>query len=371
MDMNLNEALRSLPAGAAFRVANEARPPASYVFGQLLPEVPDYAYQAKSGNMTVRATMAGLAAMDSPYPESGSVEISTFSESTAKIANRVRLPEVALRRLQEMLMRLAISSTPTLEVIQREALNFLDKLIVQSHLDSFEYLRGQALTTGAIDWTFNGKRLLIDYGFPAANLLANRAGNDAYAGSASKFWTDIRSIQTKLRYNVRALILHSDTLDVILANSVNNVEVLAQNAGRYTLRRVVERNSANLASSDARDTIEVITYDLEGEIWDLANAGQTTRIPFMPKGKVLGVANNNASPYMVGQGSTPDPALSNALGYTHLAPTVEGGGMPGRWADVRTPDAEPWTLEGRGVSNGLPVIEGFDKVVVASTDMPA
>jgi hypothetical protein len=369
MDFNLSEAIRSLQAGAAFTVANQARPPASYLFATLLPERPDFSYQAKSGTMTVRATMAGLVGMDSPYPESGAVEVSTFDEATAKIANRVRLPEAALRRLQDMLMRLMLSGQPTNEVIQREALNFVDKLIVQSHLDVFEYLRGRALVNGQIDWTFNGKRLLVDYGVPTANKLTNRTGNDAYSGSASKFWDDMRSIQKLLRYNVRAFILHPETLDVILANQVNSLEVIAQNGPVYRVRRVVSRNAQNTPSSDARDTVELISYGLEGEVMDLANPGQTTKIPFMPKGKILGVAQNSGTTYMVGQGSTQMPEL--ALGYTHLAPTVEGGGRPGRWADVRTPDGEPWSLEGRGVSNGLPVIEAYDKIAIASTDMPA
>jgi hypothetical protein len=69
-------------------------------------------------------------------------------------------------------------------------------------------------------------------------------------------------------------------------------------------------------------------------------------------------------------GSTIDPAADMALGYTHIAPTVEGNGLPGRWADLGTPDERPWELRGRGVSNVLPVIENPDKLVVLHTEMP-
>jgi hypothetical protein len=182
-----------------------------------------------------------------------------------------------------------------------------------------------------------------------------------------------------LRYNVRAYILHPDTWDVILANGVNNIQVTSidntMGSGTATITRLVNRSAGSTTlltpSPDARETISLIRYGNEGEIFDPANPGKTIRIPFMPRGKLLAVANNTGSnAYVVGQGSTPAPEY--ALGYTHIAPTVEGGGMPGRWADVYTPQGEPWALEGRGVQNALPVIEAnyYDKLAVASTDMP-
>jgi hypothetical protein len=186
MNFDFSAALAALPEGAVFQVANRARPPANYLFATLLPERTSFDYQAKTGSMTVRTTMAGLVGMDSPYPEGGLVEVGAFTEETAKVANRVRLPEAALRQLQSVLMHLMLQNRPTVETMQREVLNFADKLIVQAHLDTFEWLRGKALVTGQINWTFNKKQLLVDYGIPAANLLTNRTGNDAYSGSASR-----------------------------------------------------------------------------------------------------------------------------------------------------------------------------------------
>jgi hypothetical protein len=113
--------------------------------------------------------------------------------------------------------------------------------------------------------------------------------------------------------------------------------------------------------------ITLIPYGLEGEIFDLANPGQTVTVPFMARGKVLFVGSETRPRFIIGEGSTPE--VQNALGYTHLAPTVEGGGRPGRWSRVYTPESEPWSLEAQGVSNGLPVIESPDRIVVASTDM--
>lgn len=368
MNFNFAQALAALPADAAFQIANEARPPASYLFATLLPERPVYDYQAKSGSMTVRTTMAGLAAMDSPYPEGGLIEVETFSENTAKVANRVRLPESALRQLQNMVKELMLNNQPTLQVLQNEALNFVDKLIVQAHLDSFEWLRGQALVTGGIDWTFNKKRLLVDYGIPSDNFLTNRTGNDKYSGSSSYFWADVRSARKLLKRSIRAAIAHPDTIDDIIYNDANTIWNVVDNGSVVTItRRAGGTSTGDQAEQSEQYRISLIPYGLEGEIMDLANPGQTTTVPFMPRGKVLFIGNEARPRYIVGEGSTPE--IQNALGYTHLAPTVEGGGRPGRWSRVYTPEQEPWALEAQGVSNGLPVIENVNLIVVASTDM--
>jgi hypothetical protein len=369
MNFNFSQALAALPTGAAFMVANQARPPAAYLFATLLPERNSYDYQAKSGSMTVRTTMAGLAAMDSPYAEGGVIDVQTFTEETAKIANRVRLPESALRQLQNMLMHMMINNQPTLETLQSEALNFVDKLIVQAHLDTFEYLRGQALVTGAINWTFNKKTLSVDYGIPAANKLTARTGSgNSYYGTTSKWWDDVKLARKQLKRQIRAVILHPDTLDDIVYNSVNAIGQITDNNGVITITRRAggTDTSPNLDQNELY-RINLIPYGYEGEIFDLANPGQTTKVPFMPRGKVVFVGTDARPRYVVGEGSTME--APEALGYTHLGPTVEGGGRPGRWADVYTPEQEPWALEGRGVSNGLPVIEAPERVVISTTDM--
>lgn len=368
MNFNFAQALAALPTDAAFQVANQARAPQDYLFATFLPERPVYDYQAKSGSMTVRTTMAGLAAMDSPYPEGGMIEVDTFSESTAKIANKVRLPEEALRQLQNMVKELMLNNQPTLDVLQNEALNFVDKLIVQAHLDTFEWLRGKALVTGAIDWTFNKKNLLVSYGVPAANFLTSRSGNDAYSGSTSKFWTDVRGARRALKRSIRAAIAHPDTIDDIVYNDANAIWNVVDNGSAVTItRRAGGSSSGTQAEQSEQYRITLIPYGLEGEIMDLANPGQTTTVPFMPRGKVLFIGNEARPRFIVGEGSTQE--VQNALGYTHLAPTVEGGGRPGRWARVYTPEQEPWALEAQGVSNGLPVIESPNLIVVATTTM--
>ncbi len=372
MNFNFAEAIESLGADAAFMIASEAQPPAAYLFNTILPERNEPGYTVKAADMTVRATMAGLTGMDSPYAPGGIVELSTFLEETAKITNQVALSEANLRRLQAIVMQMTANGAMDNDYLVNEALNFLEKVILQAHLDRAEWLRGQALVNGSIDWTFNKINLEVSYGIPAANILTNRTSNDQWDGSASKFWTDIRLLHEALRYNVRAFIVHPDTLWAVLNNDVNKAEVLRQEAfsngmSRVAIRRLV--GDIDRPSMDARDTVELIAYGGEGEIVDLSNPGQTVTVPFMPSGKILAVGNNNRSGYRVGEGSTNDPVDDKALGYTHIAPTVEGGGRPGRWAQLYTPENLPMQLHGRGVSNLLPVIEAPKKIAIASSTL--
>lgn len=367
MFFNFSQALAELPEDAAVRIANEARPPASYLFAQLLPEIPDFSYTAESGSMTVRTTMAPMVALDSPYPESGMIESESFSEGILKLANRTRLQEVVIRRLQALLRELQLNERPTTPSIQNTALNFVDKMIVQAHLDRTEWLRGQALQTGLINWTMGKKTVNVNYGIPTANIFAQRTGTAAYDGSASQFWTDIRLIRKKLKGDVRAIIAHPDTIDAIRYNPANNLTTIQGGDGNtpVTVRRL--NATTQLFQDDVNDTVTLVPYGLEGEVYDLANPGKTLKIPFMNRGLLLAVGNNRTNRLVVGEGSTDTP--ENTLGFTHVGPTTENGGSPGRWADVRVPENEPYQLEARGASNVLPVIENPELIVVASTTL--
>lgn len=369
MDLVFTDALRQLGQDAAFRLMNAARPPQAYVFAQFLPERPVRSYDVKSGSMTIRTTMAGLVGMDSPYPEGNVIDISTFLEQSAKLAHAIDLPEKALRTMQDIFMHLQLTGGGVLQAQVEEVLNFTNALIIQPHLDAAEWMRGQALT-GTLDWTFNKKRVLVDYAIPTANKLTNRTGNDGYGGSTSKFWTDVRAARQLLRWNVRAFIAHPLMVDAIISNSANTLAVISQSPTSVTVQKLIAGvGGGQTASTDARDSVTLISYGLEGEILDIANAGQTTKVPFMPTTKLFAVGNNTGTQYTVGAGSRPPQEFE--IGFTHVAPTVEGGGAPGRWARVFTPEGRPWSLRGEGVQNTLPVLEAPEKVVVLSSALPA
>jgi hypothetical protein len=373
MEFSFTEALEKLGRNAAFRIINEARPATDYLFETLLPEQTKTSYYVESGFMLIRATMAGLTAMDSPYAPGGVIEASTFLEQSAKLGSHNKLTEKALREMQEILQRRGLQGEARTDFISGEALNFMEKVVVQGHMDTAEWLRARALYDGAIDWTFNKLELKVDYGVPSAHIFAKRTGNDAYIGSTSKFWTDHYEALRLLRYNVRAIIVHTDLMLKMINQDANKFEVTAQTGNQITVRRFRTRGNIDVVSGDTRDTVTFIMYDLEGEVLDPTDTSKTIKIPFAAVDKLLYVGNNRRSGYRVGEGSTPDPVRDMALGYTHIAPTVEGGGTPGRWGKMFTPEMAAYELHAQGVSNLLPVREDVTateaKTVTLSSDV--
>jgi hypothetical protein len=371
MFVNFAAILAALPAGATFRLANEMRPPSDYLLNTLLPERNLWTYHIEAGNMTVRSTMAGLVGTDSSYPPGGMVEASTFLENTAKIAVEVMMTEAQLRQIQEFLLRMGMSGQPTDDVARDQVLNFLEKVVIQPMLDRAEWLRGRALCEGAINWTFNGKALVVDYGIPAANFLPVRtiASTTNYAGVLSAFWSDVQKIRRALRGSggTRAILAHSDTIDEARYNPVNQMIVTNESTSSITFRKIIP--DTGQFTADAADTVTIVLYDGEGEVLNPADTTKTLRVPFMTRGKLVGIGNNVARGFRVGDGGTPDPNQETSLGYTHIGPTIEGGGRPGRWSDLYTPQGQPYQMNGRGAMNLLPVIEAPDKLVIATTEM--
>lgn len=366
MNLNFAAAIAALGADGAFRIAAGARPPSDYLFNTLLPERNMPTYDVKSGYMIVRSTMAGMVGMDSPYPPGGAIDVSTFLENTAKLANYVPLSEQALRTLQDMVRRMGDTNGFDVNKFAiTESLNFLDKVIIQPHLDRAEWLRAQALLD-QLDWMFGGIELKVSYGVPDENKLAAHTGADGYGGSTSKFWVDVRALKRALKGNVRAFIVSPATLDMIRYNDANKLVAVNEVGGTVTFRKI---NANGQFTQDTGDTVTLIGYEKEGEVLDPANPGKTKHVPFMPDGKLLAVGNNTRSGFIVGQGSTENPEDDKSLGYTHVAPTTEGQGQMGRWSQLFVPEAAPWSIAGRGASNVLPVIEAPTKIAIATTEM--
>lgn len=377
MDFDLRQAIENLEESSVFELANAARPPADYLFNAVLPSINMDTYDVANSTMSIRTTMAGLTGMDSKFASGGASEISEAIGKTGKIAITAELPEQFLRQLQNLLLRLTAQNQSTLTSIQDTGLNFVNKIIVQAILDREEWLKGQALFTGALDWTFNGKNLKADYGVPAGNFLTPRTGNDAYGGSTSKFWDDWYAAQEILGWKVSAVIMHPKTLKNILTNAaVNGLQFVTADpaTNQFVLQRLVSRAGNTVVSSDPRDQITIIAYNKEGEIWDLNNPGKTVKVPFAPVGGVLFLGERidaASNVFLVGTGGTELTELENPvlMGYGHVAPTTEGGGLPGRWSRLYVPQEKPWSLAADGVCNFIPVIQAPNRIVVATTDV--
>ena len=253
-------------------------------------------------------------------------------------------------------------------------LNFQDKILTQAQLDTSEWMRGKVLSTGKLQWTFNGIILDVDYGVPAANIFAQRTGTSGYGGSASVFWADWRAARSILKGRVRTTLAHPDTIDMIVSNEANKLELLSQDAVTGTaefVKFVGDPDTGNrLRSSDARDRARIVGYGAEGEVLDPDNPGSTVAMPFFPRGVIAMVGEVISRGLTVGLGSSVESEQNPVrLGYTHIAPTVEGGGRPGRWSRIYTPEDMPMQVAGQTASNQLVVVEAPEKLVLLNTVM--
>lgn len=377
MDFDLRQAIDNLEQSTIFELANQARPPADYLFNAILPSMNMDTYDVANSTMTIRTTMAGLSGMDSKYSPGGASEVSEMNGKTGKITVTSELPEQFLRQLQNLLLRLTAQSQDTAMAIQDTGINFVNKVIVQSILDREEWLKGQALFTGALDWTFNGKSLTADYGIPAENFLTARTGNNKYGGSTSKFWEDYYSAAEILGWRTSLCMMHPTTLKSIMANSeVLGLQFVTADpaTNSFTFMRQVSRGGNTVISADPRDMIQIIAYNKEGEIFDTDNPGATKKVPFCPIGSVLWLGeriDSASNVFVVGSGSTEVPYIESPvlMGYGHVAPTTEGGGLPGRWSRLYVPENKPWSLAADGVSNFIPVIQAPERIVIGTTDI--
>ncbi len=351
-------------------LANEARTPADYLLATILPERNRPGYEATAGSMTIRTIMAGMVGMDSALPEGGAVTLNTFRETVAKLGIAQTLTEAMQRELQAFYDRAVLDGGDTTALLVQTVLNFVNKLLLQPLYDRDEWLRGQALFTGEIDWTYNGIDLALDYGIPSANIFATRTGTSGYGGSASMFWADWTATQTLLRRNVRAVIGDSATVNTIINNEANAVEVVSQTSSTFRLRRLVGSGVNQRPSSDARETVDLIAYDGQGEVRHPTNPQATVKVNFIPTGTLGIFARNDANrEFTIGDGSTANPENDVELGWTHLGPTIENNGRLGRWARVYTPERMPMQIRGESAENGLPVIRNPDKIVLLSTEL--
>lgn len=369
-------ALRELGQEEFTRIAREVRPPANYLWATLLPERSRATYTVDSSSMRIKTTMAGAVGMDSAYPPGGAIEVARFLENTAKFALNVPLPERTLREIQQWALMFRGRESEGNRQLVETALNFYDAVIMQGLLDRDEWIRGQVITTGKFAWTYNGIEFDIDYGLPAGNMLTDRTiGNgDAYHLPGSKFWDDVWEMRRLLRGSARIVgVLHSKTLEQIMANDSHNLLVAGENGATFTLQRYKNLAGNTVNSPDARDRITLTTYDEGGEILDISsgNTGVTKEYPFCAPGKLVFVGSGVNRGFTFSPGSRPDPNNDLEFGYHHLAPTVEGDGQPGRWGRVFTPEERPYALHGEAVENSLPVIENAKRLVVLTTEMPS
>lgn len=355
----------------AFRIARASVIPNDYVLNTILPQELRPDYHVDGGTMTITPTMLGLVAMDSPYPPFGAISTTSFFENSAKIGGHMFFPEKALRDLQAWIRQDAAlgmmngnmgAATTAANARTMESVIGFANMVVKAHWDTYEWLRGQALSTGAISWTFNKIPLSINYNVPAANKPAQRTGTARYNGSASEFWNDIRFVFTKLS-NPR-FIMNENTWLAIIGQDANKIDIGIGNGATRTIRRY--RGDLERPSTDARDMISITVYNKSGSVID-AKTGTLTAKQFIPDGIIICVGEATPAGFELTQGSVANPDNTLRLGYTHLAPTVEGGGVPGIWSRVYTPEGKPMQLMAETAANMLPVVLNPNNLVILNT----
>lgn len=370
------EAARRVKPETVVKIAREARPPSDYFFAKILPERTLNAREVSSSTFILRSVMAGLVPMDGNYPEGLAIQGKDFKERLAKIAIQQSFNEGDMVVMQEMLKNLLLTkgAGAGVKMLIQNFLNFADKLLVQPHLDTTEWLRAQALRTGAIDWKYGTQRLQVNYGIPAAALATNRTSTDGYGGSASKFWTDILAAKTYLKNRVQVFVAHADTINMIISNSANSLRVIGEFEDGFDVVKYVGTNETN--STETRFRCRLVSYNVEAEVLDTSDpkVAKTKIVQFLPAGEILAIGRPDVKQgfYLtdnVDQGSTQDPSEFDPLGFTAIGPVTENDGQPGRWARIYTPENKPASLIGQAVSNVLPVIENEKSIYRLKTEM--
>lgn len=391
MNLDFTAALAYLRtvSGARFEVdmANAARPDAARLFtraGGVLPARQVRSYFVRNAGILIRSTMAGLVGEDSIPGPIGAAEMVSFLANTAKYGGHVRLPEAMLREMQATADEIQLGGGDSTRFVVNNILNFVEKLLIQPVLDTYEYLAARACQVGAIDWTFNQKRLQVDYAVPAGNLFAQRTLTESYVagtvnnGSASKFWTDWRAGISLLGGQPVIAIATPNTINGIVENPANSIFLTFRDTfGNANFDRIVN-TTTDRRSEDIRNQVSLTAYNQSGNIFDLTTPGQTVQVPFLSDGYIIMVGAPRRNEFGVvsdrgdeegrlGFGNeTPDPNAPT-IGYTHIGPTVENGGRTGIWSRVDVPWNMPMQLDGLVYSNGLPMLEQVDRLVVLRT----
>ncbi|WP_198170819.1 major capsid protein [Deinococcus arboris] len=361
--LTVNAILNTLTPNDFFTLANQPVPENEYALLAVLPEELRTSYEAKSGSLKVITTPAGETGMDSPYSQVGGIEVDAFSKPIAKWTAETTMTEAQQRELQAMVLNIrggAITGNG-LEYIRNFVVNWLQKIIRQAFTDRYELMRGETLTTGQL--MLRGGT--IDFSVPSANKFATRTGNDAYGGSNSMFWRDMRAADAIVGVT-RTRVMSMNTLHQILDSTVSPVAVTSEttsaggNIKIVTMRRLIGANQT--LSTDQRDGYTLVGYRRTVKIKVGKNYADQQ---VLPDGKIAVVGGNDVSLTMT-DGTV---VVRPGLGRTHIGPTVEGDGRPGIWLSAHTPENRPMHAIAQGASNGLTILDAPERLVILTTAM--
>lgn len=365
----------------AFEIVRAKVIPSDYFLATILPEELHPDYVTGQGHITIYPTMINQAAMDSPFTPLGVMTSEMLQENTIKLGGEMFFTEKDMRDLQALEKSIITTGfarglTPaqinggltvnkdtgmgdggTVNGLRLNALIGMTLAMAKAHFDRREWMRAQALFYNGLDWTFNGLPAKVTYKIPTSNYLAERTSSEAYNASSSKFWTDVRTLYTKL--NNFVLVMNQNTYNAIIGQPANNISITAENG---MVKTIVQWNSQAVRQpNDFRNTQTIYVYNKSGTHFD-PTTKEMTAIPFVPDGLILAVGEAVFEGIQLTQGSVDDPTLKYRAGYTHIAPTVESGGQMGTWARIYTPEAKAMQVLGETAGNTLPMITNGKRI---------
>jgi hypothetical protein len=351
----------------AFDVALGLNPPSDYKFiTEVLPMQNKPDFHIAGGSMRLFVGMAAPVPMDSTPPKLGQMEASTFSEETAKFGGRIDMIEKDQRELMSNMANLSLTGASDSEVrglLSNKALAFAS-MFPRAHWSTMEYLATRAIQDGALAIQVNGAPVNVNYGFPSGTIFTERTGTSAYNGSASVFWNDIKLVYDRLS-NPR-FIMNSNTWRAIASQAFNSLDVVGDSFGMTrTFQKF--RGSLERQSSDPRERMTAQIYDGSGALINYDNVGGVTNHQYIDDGKIICIGEPKPDGFTLDLSGTDDPTNEWALGYTHIAPTVEGLGRSGLWSKVYVPEDRPMQLRGLTFGNYLPVIINPKRLVILRT----
>ncbi len=370
----------SLNQARIVELANQPVDRGEYLLESVLPEERVADFTARTGSFKVIPVMAGLVGMDSPYTPGGYFEATSFTQGTIKSALRIELPEAFQREVMQMAQQIQLGNVAgnLRDYLLDRFLNWLEVGGEQGLLDRREYTRGLALSTGQIQTTEgdgeNKKTIAIDFELPASNRPAKFTAANGFGGTTSQFKSVVRTARRALRGGLRAIVMSDDTLNMILDNPAHGFVVTAESLSPQGNIRTVQVQTAVYQGGqtitpaidrDVNATLTLIGYSRTVNL--RTTAGTLIETQAFPDGVVSFIGNNSRLSRQTVQGGVVQRI--NALGYTHIAPTVEGGLVPGVYLNAYVDPNRPWEIRAHGAQNFLPILEEPKALYIAQTDM--
>lgn len=384
----LNENLRG-GENFAFRLARNANSPDSYLFNtRVLPRMNKPTWNITGGTLTITPTELKPVAMDAEPAPMGNLQATFFNENISKFGGQMFFNEKQQRELitmeqeiflnaglaggrnpfgdintqMNMLSQTGRADSATINGARINRILGVIEAIKLAHFNTSEALSGEALTEGVLDENFSGLDVVVDYKVPAVNI-KDYAGNDRFDQSASKWWDFVRFCYKTLRNP--QFFGNSNSYFDIVENPVNKVREQFLTGDVRPMSKYNE--NVITQKQDANERMNFNVYDKAGSVMD-ATAKALISKPFLKDKRIVVIGELQTSQIELELGGVTDPDNSLNLGYTHVGPTVEGGGRPGIYANIYSLPQKAQQLFVDTYVNMLPAILNPKKLIIGKFD---